>query len=579
MDRKIKQGGRHSDRNRNQRMTYLMAGIFLILLLVGVIVLVGRYTPTREHMELSDYFQMQKENEAAVILNGQYCEVGENEDIFAISREGKIYLEISFLKSNIDDGYVYDHAENILRYATDQEVITANLGSASYSVDKSKKKIDTDVVVLDHNTAFVALDFIKLYSDVSETVVPDPQRVILETAGYKKQVATLRKNTPLRRFGGVKSKILKDGVKGETVSVIENYGKWSQVLTEDGVLGCCRNNKLNETSEVTVEAKLPERKYQHISLDEKICLGWHQVSASSSNDSVAEVLGKAREINVISPTWFYLNDNRGGIANLATSAYVDYCHQHDVQVWGLVSNLENKEVNTTEVLNTTSSRDNLVNNLIAAAIRYDLDGINVDIESLSAVAADGYIQFIKELSIKCEKNDLILSVDNYVPTSASSFYNRGTQANYADYVVIMGYDEHYAGGNEAGSVASIGFVENGVKDTLKEVPAEQIILGMPFYCRVWETNESGLASRAMGMDAAANYVADHKIQLSWSEEEGQNYGEYVEGDTTYMIWLEDGASLEEKLAVMEKQHLAGGAFWKLGFDNNAIWNTIAKYMN
>lgn len=280
----------------------------------------------------------------------------------------------------------------------------------------------------------------------------------------------------------------------------------------------------------------------------------------------------------MSPTWFYLNDNKGGIASIASSNYVSVCHANNVQVWGLISNLEDDSVDTTTVLNTTSARDTLVNNLIAQAITYGLDGINIDIEQLSGAAADGYIQFIKELSIKCEKNDIVLSVDNYVPTVSSAIYSRAEQAKYADYVVIMGYDEHYGGSEEAGSVASLDWVKQGVEDTVSEVPAEQVILGMPFYCRVWEVASDGsVSSTAYGMNAIQSYLKTNGVTTNWDETEGQYYGEYTKGDTTYKIWVEDETSIEEKLKVMKEAGLAGGAFWKKGFDSTGVWNIIAKY--
>jgi len=282
-------------------------------------------------------------------------------------------------------------------------------------------------------------------------------------------------------------------------------------------------------------------------------------------------------LNVISPTWFSLSDNLGNIKSLASSDYVTYCHQNNIQVWGLVSNLENKNVDTTTVLNTTSYRDSLVNNLITQAISYDLDGINVDMEALSVSAKDGYIEFIKELSIKCEKNDIILSVDNYVPSASTAFYNRSVQADYADYIAVMAYDEHYVGGDEAGSVASIGFVEKGVADTLEEVPADQIILGMPFYARVWAQSDSGLTSSAYGMEDMQSFLNRNQATSTWSEEAGQYYAEFTEGDTTYMAWIEDATSLSKKLDVMKENKLAGASFWKLGFETKDTWQTIKTY--
>ena len=189
-------------------------------------------------------------------------------------------------------------------------------------------------------------------------------------------------------------------------------------------------------------------------------MAWHQITNADANTTIASVLQNTKGINVISPTWFYLNDNNGNIASLASSDYVNYCHQNGIEVWALVSNLENKDVDTTSVLTYTSKRENLINNLISAAIQYNFDGINVDFEALSSEVGDSYIQFIRELSLKCANNGIVLSVDDYVPTSYTAFYNRAEQAVFADYVVVMAYDEHYSGSEEAGSVASIGFLRS-----------------------------------------------------------------------------------------------------------------------
>jgi spore germination protein YaaH len=296
-------------------------------------------------------------------------------------------------------------------------------------------------------------------------------------------------------------------------------------------------------------------------------------------------------VNVISPTWFYLNDNNGNLANLASIDYVNYCHSQGVEVWALVSNLENKDADSAEVLTHTSKRQNLVNQIVSMAIQYNLDGINLDFESLNqGDVGDAYIEFVRELSIKCANNGIVLSIDNYVPTEYTAFYQRAEQANFADYVVIMGYDEHYVGSDE-GSVSSLNWVKQGVDDTLKEVPAEQVILGMPFYTRVWaltpenaEDADEGtditykVTSQAYGMRSASNLLSSYGATKTWLEDCGQNYAEFKDGDTLYKVWLEDSASAEERLKLMNEKELAGASFWKLGFETSDIWDTIIKYM-
>ena len=560
---------------------YIAATIILTAILVVGIYAAKKYTPTKEHMDLAEYFTLTYENQAAVILNNEYKEPEADGVSYGYAKvvDGNVYLQLGFVKDYIDDGYVYDPSEITLRYATDSEIYTATLGSSDYLIDKSNNQMSANIVIAGEDTVYILADYLKLLSDFQYTSYQAPDRVVVETAGFNKQVATAKGKTQIRKLNGPKSPVLEDVVKGEAITVVRDTGKWSFVVSENGVMGYMKNNKISEITDATVEKTLPERNYKHISIGGDINLLWHQVTAQASNGDIATVLAGSGNIDVISPTWFYLNDNKGGIASIASSSYVSTCHSANVQVWGLVSNLENPDVDTTTVLNTTSARDALVNNLIAQAITYGLDGINIDIEQLSGEASDGYIQFIKELSIKCEKNDIILSVDNYVPTASSAGYNRTQQANYADYVIIMGYDEYFGGSEEAGSVASLGWVKQGVEDTLKEVPAEQVILGMPLYCRVWEVASDGkVSSKAYGLGAIQSYLATNKVTTTWDEKAGQYYGEYTKGDVTYKIWVEDDASLEEKLKVMDSYNLAGGAFWKKGFDNTTIWNVIAKYL-
>ena len=559
---------------------YIAATVILIMVLVVGIYAIKKYTPTKEHMDLSDYFQLTYDNQAAVILDSEYIQP--TEDVahgYAMVDSGKVYLELGFVKEHLDDGFVYDPTEITLRYATDSEVYTANLGSNTYSIDKTNNSMDNSIVIAGDDTLFILADYVQLLTDFQYEYFDTPSRVLIERAGYVKQTATAKGKSQIRNLNGPKSPILEDVEKGEAITVVRDTGKWSFVVSEKGVMGYMKNNKISNQKEETTEATLPERTYNHISTGKDISLLWHQVTAQAANADIATVLADSGKVNVISPTWFYLDDNKGGIASIASSSYVSTCHAAGVQVWGLISNLEDESVDTTTVLNTTSARDALVNNLIAQAITYGLDGINIDIEQLEGAASDGYIQFIKELSIKCEKNDIILSVDNYVPTASSAGYNRKEQAKYADYVIIMGYDEHYSGSEEAGSVASIGWVEQGVQDTLNEVPAEQVVLGMPFYCRVWNIAEDGsISSKAYGMDAIQTYLNTNGVSTAWDDASGQYYGEYVKEGTTYKIWVEDEASLEEKLKVMDKYGLAGGAFWKKGFDSTGAWNVIAKYL-
>ena len=237
-----------------------------------------------------------------------------------------------------------------------------------------------------------------------------------------------------------------------------------------------------------------------------------------------------------------------------------------------------QEVSTTETLSSTAARQNIISQLIQAAQDVGMDGINVDFESLSEDVGTHFLEFLRELSIECHKNNLVLSVDNPVPEDFTSHYDRAEQGRVVDYVIIMGYDEHYVG-SEAGSVASLPWVEQGIQDTLDEVPAERVINAIPFYTRLWRTTGGNVTSEAIGMDQAQQTIADNNVETYWDKTTSQNYGKYDIDNSTYQIWLEDAQSVAEKVKLVSKYDLAGVSAWKLGFENNGIWQVISDNLN
>ena len=218
--------------------------------------------------------------------------------------------------------------------------------------------------------------------------------------------------------------------------------------------------------------------------------------------------------------------------------------------------------------------------LITEALNYQLDGINIDIESLPEETSESYVQFMRELSVKCRNNNLVLSVDVPSPYSFNEHYSQKELGEVVDYVIIMGYDEHYVG-SDAGSVASLSYERDGITGTLENVPKEKIISGIPFYTRLWKTNASGeVSSEAIGMDKADQILSDYKVTAGWSSETSQDYAEFTDEDGNFcQIWLENEASIEEKMKLVQEYGLAGVAEWKLGFERSSIWDVIAKYVN
>lgn len=561
--------------------------IIIVAAIIAITALVKKYTPSKERQNLDEYYGIQENSQVAIILNN------EKSDSYATLIDGKIYLDYNFLHDNIDARYYWDANENILLYAKPDKIISAEAESNSYSITKAATDFGYPIVKATSDSAYIALDFVTMFSNVKYDFYDEPNRIVVTSQWGQVDSASVDSDTAVRVKGGIKSPILEDISEGDSVVVLDQGDDWSKISTSRGFIGYVKNNTLSDVkSETLTNDDYEEETYSHILLDKTVCMAWHQVTNTSSNANVSSVLAKG--INVISPTWFSLKDNQGNISDIASKDYVSYCRSHGVQVWALFSNLENSDVDSTYVLTHTSTRTNLVNQIIAAAIKYELDGVNIDFESLNgSEVGDSYIEFIRELSIKCKNNGIILSVDNYVPSSYTAFYNRAEQAKFADYVVIMGYDEHYAG-SESGSVASLGWVKEGVDNTLKSVPANQVILGMPLYTRIWELTPKGedtatenssesdlydVSSTVYGMNGAVKQVNNNGAVITWDEESGQNYAEWTANDKLYKVWLEDSSSIEERLKVISENSLAGGSFWKLGFETDSIWDTVIKYLN
>ncbi len=576
----------------------VIAALAFILVIISFMVLgkvIDKYTPTDERRDLAVHYDVTSDEEVAIIYNNELIESK------AKLLNGVVYLRLDMVKSYINDRFYWDANENLLRYTTASELVSVPAESTNYTIAKDSHSSDHIIVKADAETAYIAIDFVKTYSDFAYEIFEEPNRVAITTAWGDYTTTTAKKDTEIRILGGIKSPILDDITKGEELTILEELETWTEVITNDGIIGYVKSKNLGNKSTKTLSSDFIEEAFTHIKKDFEINMAWHQVFNRTANSNISSVLSSTKGLNVISPSWFYLKDENGGIGSLASSDYVSYCHQHNVEVWALVSNfgavdqgLENPDLTT--ILTHTSSRDNLVNNLISAAIQYNLDGINVDFESVDPAVGDSYIQFIRELSLKCANNGIVLSVDNYVPSAYTAFYDRAEQALFADYVVIMAYDEHYSG-SEPGSVASIGWVTEGIENTMKEVPADQIILGMPFYARVWKLTPADGSSLpetgAMISDYSDFKISCYSASMSeqkklanvngispiWSDELGQHYVEYQNSGSIYQIWMEDAASIEAKLKVMDSFGLAGGSFWKLGLEQSSVWDTIIKYIN
>ena len=505
--------------------------IFLIVLGVFGYQAVQKYMPTKETAVLSEVYEVEGDDVALFYNFGR-------QEIQGIYEHGQTYLPLSWILGHINKRFYWDSTENLLVYTLPDQIV--------YADAETKGSNGAPLLLVKDEDVYLTLGLIANYSDVEIQAFDsgDAKRVFINEWSNR-GVSILSKKRAVRVRGGIKSPILTNLEKDTQVTVLETMETWSKVVTPDGHIGYVENKVLGEIQDEAFFSGREPVVYESNRLDEKIVLGWHQISDVDAYKTLEDILDQAEDINVISPTWFALTDNSGSFRSIASQKYVDIAHEHGVQVWALLDNFSSN-VQTEVLLASTTTRRKLINSLIAEVEKYGIDGLNMDFESIKPEAGIHYIQFLRELSIPCREKGIILSVDNYVPTSYNAFYDREEQGIVADYVIIMGYDEHYAGG-EPGSVSSLGFVENGISGTLAEVPREKVINAVPFYTRLWTEKNGEVSSKALGIEAAKNWIAKNRVELYWQEELGQYYGELLTPSELSYLWLEEENSLELKM--------------------------------
>ena len=547
--------------NKKYKPVIAVAVLVILVAILGIVThVVMKYIPSSEKMDLNEYYGEMADGEIALVIGTEKLEER------GLVDGDRVYLPLDVVNTYLNQRYYWDSANQQILYATPSELTSASASSEA-----------GDKVWVKDDKVYLNLTYVQEFTDLDAYITKDPYRIAIQYKFKNVKTVTVKKNTSIRYRGGIKSAILTSVKKGTKLRLIEEMEDWDQVATDDGYIGYIDKKKVGEAEKTKFERSFKREQYSYLTMDSKVNMVWHQVTSTDANAYFADATANMTGVNVISPTWFYLTDTSGNIASIASADYVSQAHEKGLQVWGLIDNFT-QEVSTTETLSSTAARQNIISQLIQAAQDVGMDGINVDFESLSEDVGIHFLEFLRELSIECHKNNLVLSVDNPVPEDFTSHYDRAEQGRVVDYVIIMGYDEHYVG-SEAGSVASLPWVEQGIQDTLDEVPAERVINAIPFYTRLWRTTGGNVTSEAIGMDQAQQTIADNNVETYWDKNASQNYGKYDIDNSTYQIWLEDAQSVAEKVKLVSKYDLAGVSAWKLGFENNGIWQVISDNLN
>ena len=559
-----------------------MKKVIPVLIALVLIVIIGiatagsmvfdKYSYSKETADLQEYFGISGD-ELAIVLQDEI--IPEKARLVG----GVCYFDLDTVHKYFNDWFYADTKEMVILYALPESVDKVVMESSATAQDGTKS-----LAFVEDETVYVALELVKKYTNFSADVYDG--RVQVYTQWGEKRVVTVESDTEVRVKGGVKSPILKEVEEGEELEVLERMETWSKVKTQDAIIGYVENKRI---SEETVEQEKPVTDYTEPvfttnQLEGKVCLGWHSIGGAGGNSTLESMVVNAKSMNVIAPTWFSLSDNEGSYESFASSDYVTRAHNMGLEVWGVLddfnyNNVNNAGISVYEVLSSTSKRNRLISTLVQEAVAVGLDGINLDFERVTEDCGEHYAQFVRELSVQCRLNGLTFSVDNYVPFNFNEYLRRDVQGKVADYVIIMGYDEHWHGSGDPGSVASLGYVSNGIDKTLESVPKEKVVNALPFYSILWKTEGANVTDDYLTLNNTQDFLERVGQEGVWDEETQQLYVEWISGNTKYQLWAETEESIMVKLNVMRAKEIAGVAVWRLGYGTPAVWEMISAYVN
>lgn len=561
--------------NVKKKFQILAGVIALIGMLAILFVCIRKYMPSSQRMSSEEYFGQLGETEAAIVVEDHIAQ--EHAQIY----DGNVYIDYTLVQNELNSRFYWDASVGLLLFTTPTQVFEIAPNTSAYAIDGESFDAGYDILHTTSAGMYLSMTFLQQYSDLNCQVYETPKRVVITYGSEEVTTARIKKDTVVRYQGGIKSPIVTDVTEDSEVTVLEQMDSWSKVLTADGYIGYVKNKQLADVTQTTRETVYAGPEYTSIHLDEKVNLVWHQIDYQEMNSQFAEDTADVTGVNVISPTWYFLADSEGEITSFADADYVKSAHKKNMQVWALISNFS-ADVDSTTLLASRAARQKVQNYLIGQAKEIGFDGINIDFEGIAQEAGCDYVQFIRELSILCRKNGIILSVDVPVPMDFSKYYNREELGNVCDYVIMMGYDEHYAGSDIVGSVASMDFEETGIQNMLTEVSKDKLISAIPFYTRLWytETLADGTAnvtSEAYSMDNIEALLTEKGVTAAYDESTGQQYAEWTDSDGKFcQVWLEDENSIAARAALISKYELSGIAEWVLGREQSWVWDVISK---
>ena len=513
-----------------------------------------------------------------VINNGNVTKSLKND---VIVEDGVIYISTKDIANFFDGNITYDDKYDQIITSSDTKLATLKIGENKCTINSSDTRIIASAKKIGDQFYLPFSEISKGVYNVETKYVQETDTVVLVSLDRALTYANSSKNNSIKYEPTIFSKTVDKVEKGDTVTVVNSKGEsqnntWTKVTTENGKIGYVKTNSLANTKQIRNELTIEKQ------IDGNISLVWDYFSQYAS---APKRTGSIKGVNVVSPTFFSLQKlGRGNIvANVGQAGedYIKWAHNNGYKVWALLTNDGMKET-TSEILNDYKLREQLINNIITIVMTYDLDGINLDFENMYETDKNMYSRLVIELAPRLKELGKVLSVDVTAPDGSPEWslcYNRNLIGEVADYIVFMGYDQNGISSPKEGTTAGCDWVEANIKKFLgqEEVDANKIILGTPFYTRVWSEENGKINSKVIDMDDIYSSLPEG-TKIEWDDSLKQNYAEYQKDGKTYKIWIEDSESLRYKLELVNTYNLAGAAYWEKDRETDDVWDIVSEIL-
>lgn len=539
--------------------------IIVIAVFIGLIAIIINLAP--------NYIRKEITGKINVIINNNNITESMKFDVF-VDENDIVYMATKDIANFFDEDIFYDNKYDQIITSSDTKLATLKLNEKEMYVNSSKVRIYGAATKKDDNF-YLPISEMKDVYNVDINYIKESNIITIDSLDREQKKANASKDISVKYKPTVISKTVDKVKKGDSVIVIKELENgWKQVRTSLGKIGYTKD----VTNIYTVREEMENKKQ----IEGRVSLVWDYYSeyAKAPNRTGTTING----VNVVSPSFASLEKlGKGEIyINIGDSGkeYINWAHSNDYKVWAIVSNNSYQET-TSEILNDYKLREKLINNIVNLTMEYNLDGINIDFEYVKGSDKEMFSRFIIELAPRMKEYGKVLSVDVTAPDGSEDWsmcYDRNKIGKVADYIIFMAYDQNGISSPKEGTTAGADWVEVNIKKfigTQEDVPADKLILGMPFYTRLWKEENGNITSNVISMKNIDSKIPSN-VERKWNEDLKQYYVEYEQNGVTYKMWLEEEESIKAKFALMKDYNLAGAAYWQKDFEKASIWDIVAE---